>query len=173
MVSQMVESTVEAFGGLDIVVNNAGVGREGPIEEMSTEAYRAIMSVNVDGMFFVTRETIPYLRQSEGTLLYVGSGAGKRPRSRYPVYAASKWWTRGFAQSVAAQIGDDDVAVSVVNPGSTRTEFGSEYGDSNREQLDVGEALDPADVADSIVFAVSHDSPTVVSELDVRMRNSP
>jgi len=169
-VSQMIESTVAAFGGLDIVVNNAGVGRRGPIEEMSTEDYRAVMGVNVDGMFFVTREAVPHLLQSEGTLVFVGSGAGKGPRSKYPVYAASKWWTRGFAQSVAGQVGGDDVAVSVVNPGNTRTGFGSEYRESNREQHGVGDALEPADIADAIVFTASQDSPSVVSELDVKMR---
>lgn len=171
-VARGVSSIVDAFGGLDIVVNNAGIGCGGPITQVSTEEYRSVMSVNVDGMFFVTRETMPHLLDSEGALLFVGSTSGRYPRPDYPIYAASKWWTRGFALSIAGQAGEDGVAVTLINPGTTRTDFGSSFRASNTEKYDAGEALDPKDVAETIAFAAKQEAPTTISELAVTMRDS-
>ncbi|ELZ46998.1 oxidoreductase (short-chain dehydrogenase family) protein [Halorubrum coriense DSM 10284] len=96
---------------------------------MTDEEYAAMRETNVDGAFFLTRAALPHLTESEGSLVAVGGFAGEYPRSFNPVYAATKWWVRGFAHSVAAQVGDDGVAVSVINPSEVRTEFGSEDGE--------------------------------------------
>ncbi|RQG95429.1 SDR family oxidoreductase [Natrarchaeobius chitinivorans] len=171
-VERMVSRTVEEFGGLDVVVSNAGTGRGGPIAEMTTEDYRAVTSVNVDGMFFTAREVTPHLIESTGNLVLVGSSAGKFPRTEYPVYAASKWWTRGFALSLAGQLGRENVSVSVVNPGNTRTMFGSEYRDANRNSYDEGEALEAEDIADAIAYAASCTAPATIGEIDVVNRDA-
>jgi short-subunit dehydrogenase len=86
------------------------------------------------------------------------------------VYAATKWWLRGFAHSVAAQVGDAGVGVSVVNPSEVRTEFGSEEGDPFEERFDAGEVTEPEEVADAIVFAARQDRSTV-QELDLYRRD--
>ncbi len=169
-VMALVEATVERFGGPDIVVNNAGVARGSAVEDLTTEDYRTMMSVNCDGMFFLTRETLPYLRESGGTLVYLGSFAGKYPRPFNPVYAATKWWTRGFAKSVAAQVGGDDVAVTVINPSEVRTEFGASYGESFAERFEKGEATEPAEVAEAVVFAAQQ-GPSMANELDIYRRD--
>jgi Short-chain alcohol dehydrogenase of unknown specificity len=82
-----------------------------------------MMAVNTDGVFYLTRAALPALRESGGHLVYVGSFAGKFARPYNPVYAATKWWVRGFAKSVSAQVGDDDIGVSIINPAAVRTEF--------------------------------------------------
>lgn len=170
-VESMVSTVVDEFGGLDVVVSNAGTGRGGPIAEMSTEEYRTVMGVNTDGMFFVARETAPHLVASGGSLVFLGSTAGKAPRTEYPIYAASKWWTRGFALSVAGQLGEEGVAVSVVNPGTTRTSFGSEFREKNRELFEPGEAIEAEDIADAIAYAAAQSPPTAVGEFDVVRRD--
>jgi hypothetical protein len=169
-VDAMIGSTVEAFGGLDVVVNNAGLGRGSAVESLSTTEYREMMATNTDGSFFTTRAVIPHLRESRGNLVFVGSFAGQYPRPFNPVYAATKWWLRGFAHSVAAEVGDDGVGVSVVNPTEVRTEFGSEDGQSFEERFDPGEVTEPEEVADAIVFAARQDSSTV-QELDLYRRD--
>lgn len=172
-VDRMVETTVEEFGGLDIVVNNAGVVRESPLESMSTEKYRTVMGVNADGAFFTTRAVVPHLRESSGNLVFVGSFSGQYPRPSSPIYAASKWWLRGFAFSLAGSLGPDDIAVTVVNPTGVRTEIGSEDRPvSNRERFDSGEAAEPEDVAEAIVFAAQQESPNTVNELDFYVRDA-
>lgn len=173
-VTRIVEETAETFGGLDIVVNNAAIGtsRDATVEEMSTDQFERVMAVNTDGMFFLARATLPQLRESAGTLVFVGSFAGKYPRPGAPVYAASKYWTRGFALSLAGHVGDDEVAVSLVSPSEVRTEFGREFREeTNRDRLPEGEVHEPEDVADAVVFAARQDSPNAVTELDLFRRS--
>lgn len=169
-VDTLVETTIERLGRLDVVVPNAGVGRETPIEEMSNEEYRTVMDVNVDGAFYTARAAIPHLRETNGHLVFVGSVAGQFPRAVYPVYAASKWWTRGFAMSLAGQVGDDGIAVTVVNPTGVPTEFGSEYRTPNNERFSETDWPSKEDVAATIAFAARQDPPTTIGELDVLRR---
>ncbi len=164
-----VESAVDRFGGLDVVVANAGVGRGGDVETMTDEEYFTMQETNVDGTFFLTREALPHLREATGTLVVVGSFAGRFPRSFNPVYAASKWWVRGFAHSVAAQVGDDDVAVSVVNPSEVRTEFGSEEGEPFEERFEPGSVTEPEEVAEAVAFAATRPGSTA-QEIDLFRR---
>jgi NADP-dependent 3-hydroxy acid dehydrogenase YdfG len=169
-VDALVAETVDVFGGLDVLVNNAGLARGSDVADMSTEEYRAMMDTNVDGVFFATRAAIPHLTDGQGHLVFVGSFAGQYPRPFNPVYAATKWAVRGFAHSVEGNVGPEGVAVTVVNPSEVRTEFGSELGESFEERFEPGEAIEPVDVADAVRFAVRQDRATV-SEVDVYRRD--
>jgi NADP-dependent 3-hydroxy acid dehydrogenase YdfG len=166
-VAEMVARSVEALGGLDVVVNNAGILRMAErLEDMPVEAYRAMRAVNVDGMFYTARAALPYLRESEGTLVFVGSDSAKHADPMLATYAATKWWTRGFALSLEAREGRHGVSVSVVNPGDTVTDINFE-GRPLSETIDPGDALAPAEVASAIVFAASQESGSTVAELDL------
>ena len=169
-VEALIERTVDTFDGIDVLVSNAGLGRGSEVESLSTAQYREMMETNADGSFFATRAALPHLREARGNLVFVGSFAGQYPRGFNPVYAATKWWLRGFAHSVAAQVGDAGVGVSVVNPSEVRTEFGSEEGDPFEERFDAGEVTEPEEVADAIVFAARQDRSTV-QELDLYRRD--
>jgi NADP-dependent 3-hydroxy acid dehydrogenase YdfG len=168
-VEALIETAVETFGGLDLLVNNAGLVVGGEIEELSTEEYRAMMETNADGMFFATRAALPHLREAGGTLVFIGSYAGQYPRSYNPAYAGTKWWTRGFAQSVAAQTGGE-IAVTTINPSEVRTEIAAQTGTSFEERFEEGEAVEPEEVADAVVFAARQDN-AMVSELDLYRRD--
>lgn len=165
-VEDLVERTVETFGGCDVLVNNAGLERGAAVEDLETADYRAMMDVNVDGTFFATRAALPHLRESEGTLVFIGSFAGQYPRPTSPVYASTKWWLRGFAQSVSAAA--EDIAVTVINPSEVRTEFGEDV--SQAERFAAGEVTEPEEVADAVAFAVEQER-SMVSELDLYRRD--
>ena len=169
-VEAMVEATVDEFGRLDVLVNNAGLGVGGDVEAATTEQYRLMMETNVDGVFFATRAALPHLRETEGNLVVVGSFAGQYPRPGNPIYAATKWWVRGFAHSLEGQVGAEGVGVSVVNPTEVRTEFGNEEGAPFQERFEPGEMTDPAEVADAIAFAAAQDRSTV-HEIDLYRRD--
>jgi NADP-dependent 3-hydroxy acid dehydrogenase YdfG len=169
-VDALVEETVDAFGGLDLLVNNVGVVAGDSVDDLTTEAYRTMMEVNVDGYFFATRAALPHLRESSGTLVFIGSFAGQYPRPFNPVYAATKWWVRGFAKSVSADVGEDDVAVTTINPAEVRSEFASEIGESFEDRFDEGAVSEPAEIADAVRFAAKQD-PSMVSELDLYRRD--
>lgn len=170
-IKNMVNRTKDHFGKIDIVVNNAGIIRYSDIESLSTEDYRAVMETNVDGMFFTTREVLPHLRETKGNLIFVGSFDSNHPRSFNPIYAASKWWTKGFAHSIEAVVGDDDVAVTLINPSEVRTEIQSEDGEEYKNKFDEGEITDPEEVAEAIVFAASQTKTTTLSEINIYRRN--
>jgi NADP-dependent 3-hydroxy acid dehydrogenase YdfG len=169
-VDALIEGVVDEWGGIDVLVNNAGLGRGGDVTDLSTEDYRAMMETNVDGAFYATRAALPHLGASSGNLIFVGSFAGQYPRPGNPVYAATKWWVRGFAHSVEAQVGPDGVGVTVVNPTEVRTEFGGDDGDPFTERFAPGEVSDPGEIADAIGFAATQDHSTV-HEIDVYRRD--
>jgi NADP-dependent 3-hydroxy acid dehydrogenase YdfG len=169
-VDNLIEQTVAAFDGFDILVNNAGLARGSDVETMATDDYETMQETNIDGMFYATRAAIPQVRERDGHLIFVGSFAGQYPRSYNPVYAASKWWTRGFAKSVAAEVGDDGVGVTVVNPGAVRTEFESTDGQPFEAVFEAGEASEPEEVADAIAFAATREGSSV-SEIDINNRS--
>jgi NADP-dependent 3-hydroxy acid dehydrogenase YdfG len=168
-VADLIDAAAAQFGGVDVVVGNAGLARGSDVEGMDTDDYRAMQATNVDGLFFLTRAALPYLRESEGHLVFVGSFAGEYPRSYNPVYAATKWWTRGFAKSVSAQVGGDGVGVTVVNPAAVRTPFDID-GTSMAERYEPGEVVEPAEVAETIAFAAER-SPSMVHEVSVYERD--
>jgi NADP-dependent 3-hydroxy acid dehydrogenase YdfG len=170
-VDALVETAVEEHGGLNALVNNAGIGLEGDVETLSDEDYHAMMDVNTDGMFYAARAAIPHLRETEGTLVFVASFAGQHPRPANPVYAATKWWTRGFAHSLEGQVGGDGVRVSVINPTEVRTEFGSERGAPSEERYDPGEVTEPSAIAEGIRFALQQEGVDTVSELNLYRRD--
>ncbi|WP_248516740.1 SDR family oxidoreductase [Salinarchaeum laminariae] len=169
-VDALIEATVERFGGLDVLVNNAGLARGGEVAELETEQYRTMTETNEDGVFFATRAALPHLVESEGHLVFVGSFAGQYPRPFNPVYAATKWWVRGFAHSVGAQVGDQGVAVSVVNPSEVRTEFGGAEGASFAERFERGSVTEPIEIAEAIRFAATRER-SGVSEIDLFRRD--
>lgn len=172
-VTGMVETVVERFEELDIAVANASIGEntEYTFDELPVEQFQAVVDVNINGMFYTSRSVIPLLWETDGLLVFVGSFADKFPRSNAPVYAASKWWTRGFARSIAGQLGDD-VGVSIVNPSEVRTEFGAAYRDqTNEEKYPPGEVTEPETVAEAIAFAARQEPPDAVTELDLFRRD--
>ncbi|MDQ2051144.1 SDR family oxidoreductase [Natronolimnohabitans sp. A-GB9] len=169
-VDALIEATVETFGGIDVLVNNAGLSRGSEIETMSTDEYETMQETNVDGLFYATRAAIPHVRETDGHLIFVGSFAGQYPRSFNPIYAATKWWTRGFAKSVAAQVGDDGVGVTVVNPAEVRTEFEATDGKTFEEHFEEGKASEPNEVAEAIAFAASQ-AHSSISEIDINRRD--
>ena len=112
-VRSAVTETAETFGGIDVVVANAGLGVDKGVDSLSIEEYELMTDVNVNGMFYTAKAALPHLKASSGNLVFLGSFSGQHPRPYNPVYAATKWWTRGFALSLEGAVGDEGVAVSV------------------------------------------------------------
>lgn len=173
-VQSLVDATVERFGRLDAVVANAGTGeqRNQPIDDLPLAEYHAVRATNVDGAFYTARAALEPLRESGGTLVFLGSFKAKYPSTSTPVYAASKWWLRGFAHSLAGRAGPDGVAVSLINPSGVPTEFARERRETtNVERLDPDEEISADDVADAIATAIGQDGPGAITELDLFRRD--
>src|SRR5215218_6513869 len=113
------------FGRLDVVVNNAGYGHFGMVEELSEAEVRAQLETNVFGALWVTQAALPYLReQGSGHILQVSSIGGISAFPNIGIYNASKWALEGFSQSLAAEVADFGIKVTIIEPGAYSTDWG-------------------------------------------------
>jgi NAD(P)-dependent dehydrogenase (short-subunit alcohol dehydrogenase family) len=119
-----VEAARTAFGRIDVLVNNAGYGLFGSIEEVTDEQVRAVFDVNVFGLLNVTRAALPLLReQRSGRIINMSSSAGFGSSAGRGIYSASKFAVEGISEALRAELLPLGVWTTVVEPGSFRTEF--------------------------------------------------
>ncbi|CAN5150739.1 SDR family oxidoreductase [soil metagenome] len=115
----------EKFGRLDVVVNNAGYGQFGLIEELSEEEVRAQFETNVYGALWITQAALPYLReQKSGHIIQVSSIGGITAFPNIGIYNASKWALEGFSQALAQEVSYFNIFVTLVEPGGFSTDWG-------------------------------------------------
>jgi NAD(P)-dependent dehydrogenase (short-subunit alcohol dehydrogenase family) len=115
----------ERFGRLDVVVNNAGYGQFGMIEEISEEEARAQFETNVFGALWVTQAALPYLRaQGSGHILQVSSIGGISAFPNIGIYNGSKWALEGISQALAQEVADFGIKVTIIEPGGFSTDWG-------------------------------------------------
>jgi short-subunit dehydrogenase len=120
----MVEAARRAFGGLDVLVNNAGIGATGHFADVAPDRLRKIMEVNFFGMTETTRVCLPLLKEGvRPAVVNVSSIAGRRGIPARSEYSASKFAVQGFSEALRAELVKDGVDVLVVNPGLTQTNF--------------------------------------------------
>jgi NAD(P)-dependent dehydrogenase (short-subunit alcohol dehydrogenase family) len=115
----------ERFGRLDVVVNNAGYGLFGAIEEVSESEARAQLETNLFGALWVTQAALPFMRaQGSGHIIQVSSIGGVNAFPTVGLYHASKWALEGFSQSLAAEVAGFGIKVTIVEPGGFATDWG-------------------------------------------------
>ncbi|MYE82398.1 MAG: SDR family oxidoreductase [Gammaproteobacteria bacterium] len=123
-----VAATVEAFGGLDVLVNNAGVVDSGTLETFSEERWDKIFDVNVKGVFLMTRAAADSLRASDdAAIVNTASIAGKRGAPSMAAYCGSKWAVVGITQSFALELAGDGIRVNALCPGMVGTAMWSDH----------------------------------------------
>ncbi|MGA2119429.1 MAG: SDR family oxidoreductase [Bryobacteraceae bacterium] len=155
----------EALGGLDILVNNAGAGVFRKTGEMTIAEWRHNIDLNLNGVFYCSREALARFRQrGGGHIVNISSLAGKNPFSGGAGYNASKFGLNGFSEAMLLDHRHDNVRVCSIAPGSVATEFG---GPSHR-QGDVSWMIAPEDVAEVVALVLSMPARTMVSYLEMR-----
>jgi NAD(P)-dependent dehydrogenase (short-subunit alcohol dehydrogenase family) len=134
-----VKDAHDRFGRLDVVVNNAGYGQFGMIEEISEAEARAQFDTNVFGALFVTQAALPYLRQQgSGHFLQVSSIGGISAFPNIGIYNASKWALEAFSQSLAAEVADFGIKVTLIEPGA----YGTDWSGSSAKHATPNPAYD-------------------------------
>lgn len=124
-VGQAIQATIERFGRIDVVVNNAGYGLLGSLEELTDQEARENFDINVFGSLNVIRHTMPHLRKQGSGHIYnissIGGFAGDFPG--FGIYCATKFAVEGFSESLAAEVKAFGITVTIVEPGYFRTDF--------------------------------------------------
>ena len=120
-----VQTALDAFGRLDVVVNNAGYGDVAPFEQLTSERFEAVMDTNFYGVVNVTRAALPVMRkQKSGCILQISSVGGRLALPGSTAYHSAKWAVGGFTESLAQEVAPFGVKVCALEPGGMRTNWG-------------------------------------------------
>jgi len=159
----------EQFNGLDILINNAGVGLFKPVGEMSVEEWRRLIDTNLTGVFLCCREALArYRSRGGGFIVNISSLAGKNPFAGGAAYNASKFGLNGFTEAMMMDHRHDNVRVSYIMPGSVDTEF------SRRSSAGAASwKIAAEDVAQIVLDVLRMPERTLVSRVEVRPSKPP
>ena len=166
-----IDETVKRFGGVDVLVNNAGVGRFASVADMSIDTWREVIDTNLSGVFYCTHAALPELRRrGGGYIVNISSLAGKNAFTGGAAYCASKAGLNAFSEALMQEVRYDNIRVSYVMPGSVSTEFGDRgsraEGDPAPPKADW--KLTAEDVARVVVDLISHDARSLASRVELR-----
>jgi NADP-dependent 3-hydroxy acid dehydrogenase YdfG len=169
-----VARTREELGGLDVLVNNAGVMLLGTIVGADPEDWRRMVSTNVLGLMYTTHAAIDgMVEQGSGDVVNISSVAGRTARKGAGVYNASKWAVNAFSESLRQEVTGRGVRISLVEPGAVATELSShitqpEAREASRQNAASMRTLQAEDVARAIVYVVTQPPHVAVNEVLVR-----
>lgn len=174
-----VEQLISKFGSIDVLVNNAGVGFIGAIEETSMEETRAVFEANVFGTLKLTQAVLPYMRKAKkGHIVQISSHGGLKAFAGFGIYNASKFALEGFSEALAQEVEPLGIKVTLVEPGPFRTQFaGKGLGEAQMVIDDYAETAgafrtklkgvdgkqegDPAKAAKAIINLVNSEQPSL------------
>jgi NAD(P)-dependent dehydrogenase (short-subunit alcohol dehydrogenase family) len=166
-----IDETVARFGGVDVLVNNAGVGKFASVADMSIESWRQVIDTNLSGVFYCTHAVLPEMRRrGGGYIINISSLAGKNAFTGGAAYCASKAGLNAFSEALMQEVRYDNIRVSYVMPGSVSTDF----GDIGTRAEGVPSAskddwkLTAEDVAQVVVDLISHDARSLASRVELR-----
>lgn len=181
-VERLVERTENAFGGLDGVVNNAGIaGPTAPVTEVDADDWDATMAVNAKGPFLVAKHATPLLSESDrASIVNIASISGKRPLEDRTPYTASKMAVIGLTRTLAFELGDDDVTVNAVCPGATEgpridrvienqaEQRGISFREAKRavftDDAALGDLVEAEDVAETVSFLLGPNARRITAQ---------
>jgi NAD(P)-dependent dehydrogenase (short-subunit alcohol dehydrogenase family) len=168
-VKALVEHAVSEFGGLDVLVNNAGIGIFGRADETTPEDFRAVLETNLFGVFYCCHEAIPQMKKGAGGyIINISSLAGTNAHPQMTAYNASKFGLNGFSEALMQEVRHDGIKVSYIMPGSVNTYFADEEPDESKSWQ-----LQPADIAGVVVNLLQADERSLASRIEIRPSRPP
>ena len=162
-VQEAIAGAVGRFGGIDVLVNNAGIGLFRRVAEMSVNEWHQVLETNLTGVFLCCRAALPHLRsRGGGWIINVSSLASTNPFPEAAAYCASKAGLNAFSEALMQEVRHDGIRVANVLPGSVRTGF------SGRSEGNDDWKLAPADVAEVVVDLIAHPARSLPSRVEIR-----
>lgn len=154
-----------ALGGLDCVINNAGLALQLPVPDTTTDIWDQLMAVNARAPFLICRESLPFLMKSANPrVISISSVVGHRAYENQSAYAASKHALEGFSKVFAREAHGLGIAVHLIAPGGVNTPMVREM----RPDIDSSDLIDPAEIADLVIFLLSRRGKGSIDQIDIR-----
>jgi NAD(P)-dependent dehydrogenase (short-subunit alcohol dehydrogenase family) len=167
-VEAAMSTVISRLGGLDVLVNNAGVGVFRSVADMSVDEWHRVIDTNLSGVFYCCHAALPHLRaRGGGWIINISSLASKNPFVNAAAYCASKSALNAFSEALMQEVRYEGIRVAYVLPGSVNTGFG---GLANTKATG---ALLPEDVAQVIVDLVAHPARSLPSRVEIRPAQPP
>lgn len=168
-VKALMAHAVAEFGGIDILINNAGIGIFGKVEELAPEDFRAVLETNLFGVFYCCHEAIPLMKKrGGGYIINISSLAGTNAHPQMAAYNASKFGLNGFSEAMMQEVRHDGIKVSYIMPGSVNTEFGGDEAGADKSWQ-----LQPSDIARVVLDLLNHDERSLPSRVEIRPSRPP
>lgn len=168
-VAHAVDQTVRRFGGLDLLVNNAGVGLFAAVADMRSDDWRQVIATNLNAVFYCCHAAIPHLRRrGGGWIINVSSLASTNPFANGAAYCASKSGLNAFTDALMQEVRHDNIRVSCVLPGSVSTGFSG-----RGEQGTADWKLAPEDVARTVMNLIGYPARSLPSRVELRPSQPP
>ena len=168
-IRNLIQVTGEKLGRLDILVNNAGVTHSAPLEQTSTEDWQRCISINARAPFILCREALPLLKKSQAAhIINIASVVGVKGYPLQSAYTASKHALRGMTISLAEELRGSNIRVHLLCPGGVDTDM----VDSVRPDIARDELIKPEEIAELVLYLVTHKGNAVVDELRIRRATS-
>ncbi len=168
-VESLAQQVDRTFHRLDVLVNNAGIGGAGgPLHQLSPADWEDVMNTNLRGVYYCIRSLAPLMiKARSGHIINISSLAGKNPLPNGAAYAASKWALNGLTYSVAEELRQHNIRVSVICPGSVHTDFSPHAGKNAKKMLQA------SDVAHAAAMIVTQAPQSFASEILLRPTQKP
>lgn len=168
-----VKLAMDTYGQIDILINNAGIGRYTPLLESSMEDYDLIMNTNVRSAFAFTRFTVPeMLKRNKGQIIMISSAAGVYGYPNETIYTSTKFALRGFAQALDKEFREKGIKSCAFCPGAGITEFAIGHG-RTEEGMAASGMLTAEDVANALLFVCTQSERSRIMEIRMRAMNEP
>jgi 3-oxoacyl-[acyl-carrier protein] reductase len=169
-VTAMIGKVVEAFGGLNILVNNAGIARDALLLRLSEEGWDAVLSTNLKGAYLCSKTALrPIMRSGWGRIVNISSVVGISGNAGQTNYSAAKAGLIGFTRSLAKEVGSRGITVNAVAPGFINTEMTAKLPERVREQAlaqtPLGRFGEPDDVAAAVCFLCSEEAAFITGQV--------
>jgi NADP-dependent 3-hydroxy acid dehydrogenase YdfG len=168
-VAAFVTKTEKSLGSIEILVNNAGTGYFGPVDEADEKNWDSVLDTNLKSVFLLSKAVAPgMIEQRTGHIINIGSLAGKNAFKGGAIYCASKWGLMGLTECMAEDFREYGIRVSVICPGSVATEFGSPTSKKDPQKM-----LQPDDIAHAVEMLVTQAPQSFISEVLIRPTQKP
>lgn len=174
-VAHLGEAVAREHKRCDILVNNAAVGLEGKLlHEITPEEWDLVFNTNLRGCYLMIRAFAPLMIAARsGHIINISSLAGRNPLPKGAAYAASKWGLNGLTYSVAEELRQYNIRVSVIAPGSINTDFADHSGRGAASGKDPNKKLQPGQIASVVAMLVTQEAQSFISEVQIRPTQKP